>query len=113
MSPSIHLLNLDPGRHWRGQQIGRPRGHRGRGYQQRGANGVYYVGIKSEDQKAAEYAFLGAFSLEPFSSTEDGVTTVRGINAPVNIPDGNVENPGGGCWCSGSGCSPWKSAAWW
>ncbi len=28
--------------------------------------GVYYIGVKSEDQQAAEYAFLGVFSELPF-----------------------------------------------
>jgi hypothetical protein len=29
--------------------------------------GVYYIGVKSEDQQAAEYAFAGVFSLYPFN----------------------------------------------
>ena len=32
--------------------------------------GVYYVGIKSEDQQSADYAFLGVFSLFPPSTSD-------------------------------------------
>ncbi len=56
---------------------------------------VYYVGVKSEDQMAAEYAFLGAFSAEPFSEKDqDGNLIVHGLPVPAAIPDGSADNPG-------------------
>ena len=38
--------------------------------------GVYYIGVKSEDQQAAEYALMGVFSQQPFgaSNTNGDVT---------------------------------------
>lgn len=57
---------------------------------------VYYVGVKSEDQMAAEYAFFGGFSLEPFSQKdEDGNVIVNGFPLPSVIPDGTPSRPGG------------------
>ncbi|MGN6643192.1 MAG: S8 family serine peptidase, partial [Verrucomicrobiota bacterium] len=55
-------------------------------------NKVYYIGIHSEDQQAAEYSFFGLFSEEPFSD-QNGM--VRFVGLPANIPDGTPENPGG------------------
>jgi len=58
--------------------------------------GIYYVGVKSEDQQAAEYGFLGVFSLEPFgTSDKDGNMLLRGFPVNVAIPDGTAEHPGG------------------
>ena len=58
--------------------------------------GIYYVGVKSEDQEAAEYGFLGVFSLEPFgTSDKDGNMLLRGFPVNVAIPDGTPEHPGG------------------
>jgi subtilisin-like proprotein convertase family protein len=58
--------------------------------------GIYYVGVKSEDQEAAEYGFLGVFSLEPFgTSDKDGNMLLRGFPVNVSIPDGTPEHPGG------------------
>ena len=57
---------------------------------------VYYIGVKSEDQMAAQYDFLGAFSLLPFSSQDqNGFTIVQGIPLPADIPDGTPRVPGG------------------
>ena len=56
---------------------------------------VYYVGVKSEDRMAAEYAFLPIFSTVPFSALDkDGNQIVNGMLLPVNIPDGGNPNPG-------------------
>jgi subtilisin-like proprotein convertase family protein len=55
---------------------------------------TYYVGVKSEDQEAAEYAFLGIFSQFAFSTMDNGVETIRGINVPQPIPDGSFSHPG-------------------
>ena len=52
-------------------------------------SGIYYVGVKSEDQQSAEYSFLGAFSLMPF-----GQNGGWAINVPQAIPDGSPALPG-------------------
>jgi subtilisin family serine protease/subtilisin-like proprotein convertase family protein len=58
--------------------------------------GVYYVGVKSEDHEAAEYGFLGVFSLFPFGNQDsEGNWLIRGLNVPAIIPDGSPEHPGG------------------
>jgi subtilisin-like proprotein convertase family protein/sugar lactone lactonase YvrE len=54
---------------------------------------VYYVGVKCEDQTAAEYAFLSKFSNKPFSTT-DSAGNVYATFDPVNIPDGDATHPG-------------------
>jgi len=56
---------------------------------------VYYIGVKAEDQMAAEYGFLGVFSSVPFSEMSSNGMYVRGFPLPVAIPDGNNANPGG------------------
>jgi hypothetical protein len=58
--------------------------------------GVYYVGVKSEDQQTAEYGFLGVFSLNPFAQEDaQGNQTLRGFPSPAPIPDGTHEQPQG------------------
>jgi len=55
---------------------------------------VYYVGIKSEDQQAAEYSFLGVFSLLPPSEGDSkGNVYMRGIPIPAVIPPGVPPRP--------------------
>ncbi|HWW00076.1 MAG TPA: S8 family serine peptidase [Candidatus Acidoferrum sp.] len=55
---------------------------------------VYYVGIKSEDQQAAEYNFLGVFSLLPPSSSDtNGNVFIRGMPVPSVIPPGTPPAP--------------------
>lgn len=55
---------------------------------------VYYAGIKSEDQQAAEYSFLAVFSLLPPSSTDSqGNVLMRGIPVPAIIPPGIPPHP--------------------
>ena len=57
--------------------------------------GPYYIGVKAEDQQAAEFSFLGVFSLQPFSTQDtDGSWILRGINLPAAIPDGSADRPG-------------------
>jgi len=56
--------------------------------------GVYYVGVKAEDQMASDYGFLGVFSLLPFSTLEDGNQIVRGFPVPAVVPDGSPAAPG-------------------
>ncbi len=57
--------------------------------------GVYYIGVQSEDQMAAEYALIGIFSRFPFGSTDqNGDQSLVGFPAPAPIPDGSPEAPG-------------------
>ncbi len=59
-------------------------------------NQIYYIGIKSEDQMASEYGFLGVSSFLPFSELDaDGNLIVRGFTVPAEIPDGTPAKPGG------------------
>ncbi len=57
-------------------------------------NEVYYVGVKSEDQMAAEYGFISIFSATPFSTMNNGNQVVNGVPLPVHIPDGSPTVPG-------------------
>ncbi len=58
-------------------------------------NEVFWIGVKSEDQEAAEYGFAGLFSLLPFSQTgPNGEEYLQGINVPTVIPDGSAQKPG-------------------
>jgi subtilisin-like proprotein convertase family protein len=55
---------------------------------------VYYVGVKSEDQQAAEYSFLGVFSLlPPDTSDANGNVLMRGVPVPAVIPPGVPPKP--------------------
>jgi len=57
---------------------------------------VFYIGVKAEDQSAAEYGFFGISSPEPFSSIdENGNQITRGLRLPQAIPDGSPVTPGG------------------
>jgi subtilisin family serine protease/subtilisin-like proprotein convertase family protein len=56
---------------------------------------LYYVGVKAEDQEAAEYSLMGVFSLLPFGEQDEtGSWILRGINVPALIPDGTAARPG-------------------
>jgi subtilisin-like proprotein convertase family protein len=59
-----------------------------------GPGEVYYIGVKSEDQMAAEYGFISIFSATPFSSPQNGNQVVNGVPLPVSIPDGSPKVPG-------------------
>ena len=54
-------------------------------------NQVYYIGVKSEDQLAAEYTLTALFSLLPFNN---GDNTFTGFPTPAVIPDGSPALPG-------------------
>ena len=73
-------------------------GRRGTGviiYSNVAPGALYYVGVKAEDQEAAEYAFMGVFSLLPFGEQDqNGNWLLRGINLPAIIPDGSAARPG-------------------
>jgi len=60
-----------------------------------GADSVYYIGIKSEDQEGAEYGFVGLSSNRPFDEDVNGNRVVHGLPVPAIIPDGSPEKPGG------------------
>lgn len=58
--------------------------------------GVYYIGVKSEDQEGSEFGFLGVFSLHPFGNEDqNGNLLLRGFPNFAAIPDGSPEHPGG------------------
>jgi subtilisin-like proprotein convertase family protein len=55
---------------------------------------VYYIGVKSEDQMAAEYGFISIFTSIPFGQINgNGDQVVNGLNVPVNIPNGSPARP--------------------
>ncbi|MCW5555650.1 MAG: S8 family serine peptidase [Verrucomicrobiae bacterium] len=54
---------------------------------------VYYIGVKSEDQMAAEFEFWGVFSLLPLGA-EDENGFVQAFMVPIDIPDGSNADPG-------------------
>lgn len=55
-------------------------------YSNAAPNEVFYIGVQSQDQEAAEYAFAGLFALNPFSTVDsNGVEYVQGINVPNPI----------------------------
>ena len=59
------------------------------------AGEVYYVGVKSEDREASEYAFMPIFTATPFSQlNQNGDEIVNGLLLPVPIPTGNNAHPG-------------------
>lgn len=58
-------------------------------------NQVFYVGIKSEDQKASEYNFVGISSDQPFDENDNGNRIVRFHPGAVWVPDGSPDEPGG------------------
>ncbi len=55
---------------------------------------VYYIAIKSEDQQASEYSFVGISSQLPFEDFKDGRLTLRVMPMPLRIPDGDPSKPG-------------------
>src|SRR5204863_7078198 len=57
--------------------------------------GIYYIGVKSEDQRSAEYSLAAIVTQSPFSESDaSGNLRVRGIPAPARIPDGTTFQPG-------------------
>jgi len=59
-------------------------------------NTVYYIGVKSEDQKASEFGLLAVASDSPFDSDDGNFTRSRGRPLPLIIPDGWVGGPSNG-----------------
>ncbi|MFM8357344.1 MAG: proprotein convertase P-domain-containing protein, partial [Verrucomicrobiota bacterium] len=63
------------------------------------ANEVYYIGVKSEDQQAAEYTFLAVSSNQAFNTPNaDGTISFLGIPVQQPIPDGTPDQPGVGLY---------------
>ena len=60
-----------------------------------GSDAVFYIGVKSEDQQGAEYAFVGLSSNVPFEEDINGTKVLRAPQILVNIPDGSPNQPGG------------------
>ena len=59
------------------------------------ANELFYVGVKSEDQEAAQYDFAALFSLLPFSEMgPNGEEYLHGINVPNPIPSASLTQLG-------------------
>jgi subtilisin-like proprotein convertase family protein len=57
-------------------------------------HGVYYLGVKSEDQQAGEYALMGVFSEMPFGQDDEAGSHLVGIPVYQLIPDGSPQKPG-------------------
>jgi subtilisin-like proprotein convertase family protein len=95
VSTNAGLINLDPAAF---AAADKSLGRRGTGalvYSNAAPGAVYYVGVKAEDQEAAEFAFIGVFSLLPFGQQDqNGSWILRGINVPTLIPDGAAARPG-------------------
>jgi subtilisin family serine protease len=57
-------------------------------------NQVFYVGVKSEDQQAAEYTFVAFSSNQPFSERDQQGNIIAYGRVPAVIPDGTPDEPG-------------------
>jgi len=56
---------------------------------------VFYIGVKSEDQMAAEYGFVGISTDTPFETIDPyGNHLLQGLPPRVPIPDGSPVTPG-------------------
>ena len=62
-------------------------------------NEIFYIGVKSEDQQAAEYNIVGLSSDQPFSRLDpDGRIRFPGFPLLQPIPDGEPRRPGRGIY---------------
>ena len=55
---------------------------------------VYYVGVQSQDQMAAEYDFMPIFTSTALSQNDHGNLLANGLLLPSLIPDGDPAHPG-------------------
>ncbi|MBA4148565.1 MAG: S8 family serine peptidase [Verrucomicrobia bacterium] len=55
---------------------------------------VYYIGVKSEDQRASEFSILAISSELPFASDENGNVVPLFFPIPAEIKDGSPDAPG-------------------
>lgn len=59
-------------------------------------NQVFYVGVKAEDQQAAQFGLLVLSTDQPFYETDEfGNLVLNGMPAPAQIPDGSYDRPRG------------------
>ncbi|HOX03978.1 MAG TPA: S8 family serine peptidase [Candidatus Paceibacterota bacterium] len=54
---------------------------------------IFYVGVKSEDQQAAEFDMVVLSSDQPFDEDQDGNRILHGMPVNVPIPDGSPDEP--------------------
>jgi len=95
VSTDSGLTNLDATALAGAEKVLRRRGTGVLVYSNAAPGACYYVGVKAEDQEAADYAFMGVFSLLPFGEQDqNGSWALRGINLPALIPDGSAAWPG-------------------
>jgi subtilisin-like proprotein convertase family protein len=61
---------------------------------------VYYVGVKSEDQMAAQYEFYAVFSEKPLGDEDENgfVQAIPLMPPDASIPDGSPDMPGVSKW---------------
>ena len=59
-----------------------------------GKDEVFYIGVKSEDQMAAEFGLVGLSSSSPFGGFNNG-GNLNMMPLPGIIPDGSAADPGG------------------
>lgn len=59
-----------------------------------GKDEVFYIGVKSEDQMAAEFGLVGLSSSSPFGGFDNG-GNLNMMPLPGVIPDGSAADPGG------------------
>jgi subtilisin family serine protease/subtilisin-like proprotein convertase family protein len=61
-----------------------------------GPDAVFYIGVKSEDQQAADFGIVGFSSDEHFADQDSsGNHILRGLPPSAAIPDGSADAPGG------------------
>jgi subtilisin family serine protease len=56
---------------------------------------TFYIGVKAEDQQAAEYGFVSLSSDRPFDEDVNGNRLVHVMPPNLVIPDGSPQKPGG------------------
>ena len=62
-------------------------------YTNSSVNAVYYIGVKSEDQQAADFGFFAIAQQAPFSTGNGNTITATGTGLPVYIPDATSPQP--------------------
>jgi subtilisin family serine protease/subtilisin-like proprotein convertase family protein len=53
---------------------------------------VFYIAVKSEDQKAGDFSFIAISTDQPFEEDRDGTRIIR-LFSPGDIPDGTANHP--------------------
>lgn len=57
---------------------------------------VFYIGVKAEDQQAAEFSFIGVSSDRPFEEERNGRIYLTGVPFEAAVLDGNPRRPTAG-----------------